>query len=133
MRLSDFELATTATLHVRDIMGRPAFNSDGSPVTIELRSDDDEVVKAQERLATNRRLKNLQRIRMTAEEIEAEGLDKLAAATVAWHTFEDSDGETIVCNRANARALYAAHAFIREQVDTFIADRANFLPKSATG
>lgn len=133
MKLSAFALETTATLHVRDIMGRPAFNADGSPVTIELRSDDDEAVKAQERLATNRRLKNLQRIRMTAEELEAEGLDKLAVATVRWDSFEDEDGSIIECNRANARALYAKYPFIREQVDQFIGERANFLPKSATG
>lgn len=133
MRLADYTQSATATLHVRDVMGSPAFNSDGSPVTIELRSDDDEVVKAQERLATNRRLKDIQRMRMTAEELESEALDKLAAATVRWNSFEDEDGSAIECNRANARTLYSQHPWLRDQVDRFIVDRTNFFLKSATG
>lgn len=131
LRLEEFELETTATLHVRDVRGALTYNKDGSPRTIELLCNDDARVQAQEDLAVDRRFKNIQRIRMSSAELKAEALDKLVAATVSW-TYKTQDGEDFPCNRETVRELYKTYPPIREQVDQFIADRANFLSKSAT-
>lgn len=132
MRLSDCLLATTATMHVRDIAGRLAYNADGSPLTIELLPNDSEQVQAAERAALNRKLRNPQKLRMSAEELDEDGIEKLVAATVAWNTFEDDKGKPIECTLVNSRAIYKQHRWLREQVDAFVGERANFLPKSAT-
>ena len=133
MRLDQIKFEQTATLHVRMPNGAPAYNADGSPTTIELLSDDDERLRAYDRQAQNRRLKNISKLRLSAEELEEEAVLKLANATVRWNTFEDENGEAIPCTIEAAARLYREYPFLREQVDQFVGDRTNFLQTSATG
>jgi hypothetical protein len=132
MRLSEIKLRETATLHVRLPNGAPAYNADGTPTTIELLSDDDERLREFDRRAQNRRLKNIHKLRLSAEELEEESVLKLANATADWNSFENEDGP-IPCTIENAAKLYREHHFLREQVDQFVGDRSNFLQPSASG
>ena len=72
--------------------------------------------------------------RVTPEQIEAEGNDLLAALTKGWKLV-DLDGNPIDVpfSQENARELYAltAVAWLRDQVDEYIGDRANFSKASS--
>lgn len=109
-------------------------DADKKPLTITLAGDDSERVRKAQRAATNRRLAMQGRRsgnKLTAEELEADGIDVLAAATVAW-TGIVLDGQPLDCTPANAKTVYARLPWIREQAETFTADRANFLRASST-
>lgn len=60
------------------------------------------------------------------EDMRAEGVELLARCTLRWQGVVDG-GEAIPCTVENARALYLKYPWLREQVDTFIADRGNYL------
>lgn len=68
--------------------------------------------------------------KITAEGLEESASELLAALTKDWKLF-NFDGEEIdyPCNRKNAVDLYEKPEFnwIREQVDAFVSDRANFM------
>jgi hypothetical protein len=107
--------------------------------TITACGTDSETYKKAQRKQLNRRLEHSQRnrnnkIARTAEEMEAEGLDILIACTKAWHTgdrpeIEMNEGEWLPCTPENVRQVYEDFAWIKEQVDQEIGDRANFLPE----
>ena len=54
----------------------------------------------------------------------------LAAMTVGWENVLDTDGTEIAFSTEVARALYVSYPVVREQVDTFVANRRNFLRAS---
>jgi hypothetical protein len=61
-----------------------------------------------------------------------DALDFLAALTVSWSDhLVDAAGKPVQFNVANAKAMYKAYPDIRDQVDNFVAKRANFLPPSS--
>ncbi len=64
----------------------------------------------------------------SAEEQEESGLSLLAACTLSWEGVV-VDGQELPCSKDNAKTLYRRFPWIREQVDQFIGDRANFLSK----
>lgn len=116
---------------------QPLRDKDGGEAWIDLYSADSEVARRHNR-AIQRRLLNVsargQRIKRTPEEIEAEGVDLLAALTTGWRLVSMSgDPLDVPFNQENARELYAAPsmAWIREQVDEFAADRGNFSEASS--
>lgn len=129
MDFGQIAIAERATLHVRDINGRLAHDDTGAPITITLLSDDAEPLQRQSRAAINRRLANPSKMRIRVEDLEEEALDKLAVATVAWSGIKEN-GEAIPCEFQRVRALYAKHRWLREQVDAFVGERANFLNSS---
>ena len=107
----------------------PLLCSDGEPAWIDVHSTDSPAAQKHQRAAQNRRLQSRVR-KITAEELENEGIELLAALTAAWRLV-GLDGALldIPCNRQNAAELYAepSAAWIREQVNSFAADRGNFL------
>jgi len=71
---------------------------------------------------------------LSLEEIEQDTLEILVACTRAWkdvgEKLPDSikvAGKVLACTPENTRKVYLEHPWIREQVDSAIADRANFL------
>jgi hypothetical protein len=98
------------------------------PVKITLLGTDSPVFRKAQRAIVNRRLKQAKKTTLTAEEIEAEGVDALVACTVSWEGVE-LDGKKLDCTPENIRRVYTdvRLPFIREQVDSFIAERANFM------
>lgn len=100
----------------------------GQPISITLAGGDSERARKARNAAHNRRLQRMNK-KLTAESLEAEGLDVLVACTLGWQNIH-FEGEDLAFSPDNARKLYKAVPWIREQVDAFIVDRANFLPSA---
>lgn len=123
-----------STLEVRHpTSGAVLSNGDGRPVTLTLAGMDSQRARKAERLATNRRLKmgGRRSFSVTADELDNDALDLLAACTLAWSGFEVDKAE-MECNVDNARRLYRQFPWLREQAQQFVDDRANFLRGSPT-
>lgn len=66
--------------------------------------------------------------KLSHEAIKAQALDDLVVLTTGW-TLTDIHGEAKLFNKDEARALYAnpEMSWLREQVEEFVSERANFL------
>ena len=69
---------------------------------------------------------NLRAVKITADSVEQEALLLLAGATKSW-TNVQWEGKELECTEANALMLYSKLRWLKEQVETFVSDRANFL------
>lgn len=108
-------------------------------ITVVVCGSDSDTFKAIQRKQLNRRLEMQQKNRnrqnaMTAELLEAEGMDVLVACTKSWRTgdrpqIEFDDNEWLDCTPENVRRIYEELPWLKEQVDQEIGDRANFLGK----
>jgi hypothetical protein len=108
--------------------GAPLMNGSTAIVLI-LAGQDSDRYRAADRKISNKRIatgRNGQRLVLTAESIESDNLQRLVACTIGWEGVA-WDGAEKDCTPENARALYERFPFMREQAETFIADRANFL------
>ncbi|MBP8062386.1 MAG: hypothetical protein KAY29_00810 [Brevundimonas sp.] len=114
-----------AKMELRDASDAPVLKADGSPMTITLLGKDSDAYIKQENAATNRRLAQGTRIKLTAESLKADSVALLARATTAWD-FEEP------CTYENAVALYTRFPAIKDQVEAFVSERANFTPASPT-
>ncbi len=109
----------------------PGTNEDLDIVITVLGKDSDEFQKVS-RAHSKKRMAKLSKggFRSNAsiplEEIEQDGIALLAACTKAW-TGIIIDGKTIDCNLENAQMVYERFPWIREQVDSAVGDRANFI------
>ena len=68
---------------------------------------------------------------ITGESAARDKLDLLVACTKGWLGFT-LNGAVLPYSAVNARMLYTRYAFIREQVDTFVHERGNFLASDLT-
>lgn len=100
------------------------------PIGITFAGADSERARKYTRRMQNRRLamSSQRRGKITAEEIEDEGLGLIAACAISWNVFVD--GATPPCDEANVRAFLKRFPAFREQADSFIGERANFLKDS---
>jgi hypothetical protein len=117
-------------------------------VFITVYGSDSEKFKSIQRRQTNRRLELAARNRgkkkaaITAEAIEAEGMELLVACTACWKSeVKDADGkvtgyrpqveldddEWLDCTPQNVQRLYEELPWLKEQIDQEIGDRSNFL------
>jgi hypothetical protein len=114
----------------------PGTNEDLGIVITILGKDSDEFQKVS-RAQSKKRMQKLTKggFRNTGaipvEEIEQDSLDLLAACTKGW-TQDDKptitvDGKELAYSKDNAVALYERFPWIKEQVDTAMGDRANFI------
>jgi hypothetical protein len=62
---------------------------------------------------------------------DAEAIDMMVAMTLGWENFFDPKGAKIAFSKQAVRELYAKYPLIREQVDAFAADRANFTKRQS--
>lgn len=128
--LAQFDTVSSANsgakLELTDANGAAVLKADGTPVTITLLGKDSDVWVKAENAARNRRLAQGPRMKLTAEALESEAISALAKVTTAWD-FDDKP-----CTYENAVALYTRYPLIREQVDLFVGDRANFTKASPT-
>lgn len=110
-----------------DIDGSQLFNDDGTPMTIGVIGADSDEAQRFQRNTTNRRIQAGARAKVTAESIEAQGVNFLATLTKRWNI--TMDGGKPEFTKAAAAELYSNRtlAFVREQVDAAISERANFL------
>jgi hypothetical protein len=65
------------------------------------------------------------------ESVEADGIQLLATVTKSWRQGEKQtltvEGKELPCTKDNAVILYERFPWIKEQVDTAVGDRANFI------
>lgn len=120
---------------VHPVTRQPLRDEDGNEGYIDLYSSDSDVARKYDREVTRRRLNQRGQIRLSPEELEAEGLDKLAALTAGWNLVALNGKKLDVpCNTQNARELYSipSMTWIRDQVNEFAVDRANFAKASSS-
>jgi hypothetical protein len=114
---------------------QPLRDTDGNEGYLDLLSADSTAAKKYERSVTDRRLAVRGRSKLTAAELEAEAIEQLVALTKGWHLI-GLDGSPIAVDftPTNARELYSspAMAWLRDQAQAWIADRANFSKASST-
>lgn len=109
----------------------PGTNEDLEIIITVLGKDSDEFVKLS-RAQQKKRMAKLSKggFRVTAtipvEEIEQDNIALLATCTKNW-TGIVIKGKAVECNLDNALMIYDKYPWIREQVDTAIGDRANFI------
>jgi hypothetical protein len=113
--------------------GAPLLDDDEKPISITLAGKDSDRYRATQRAISNRLLKQGRKQTPTVEAMEADAVEVLVACTLEWSGVV-IDGEPLKCSAANARKIYTDPrcAWIREQVDAFIDDRANFSKASST-
>lgn len=105
-------------------------NAEGEPFVIHVYGHDSEQYKKHARKLLDLRLKGKKKD-LGANEIEAEAIELLISLTVGWSGIV-FDKKPLVFSTAAARDLYGnpAYAWLKEQVEAFVQDRSNFLPKS---
>lgn len=131
MNLNKFDLTANpgATLELRDPAGAPIMKSDEkTPVTITLLAADSAPMLAARNASLNTAAKRGGKL--TAEAVMADSIRLLAKATTGWDGIGIDEDETPF-SYENAVLLYTRFPFIREQVDTFVTERVNFLTASA--
>ena len=90
--------------------------------------------KAQQRKRADKLMRGRRFQFATPDEQEEDDLDLLSTVTTGWRAEADLDGKPWPAfSAAVARALYKRFPWIKEQLFTATADRANFLPRSASG
>lgn len=106
----------------------PLTNVEGEQIKIKVVGPDSSQYRKRFHQSVNSRLVNSKFKVGTSEKMEEDATELLVACTVGWSGFRDKN-EVFLYSPDNARVLYSKRplAFIREQVDKFIADRTNFL------
>jgi hypothetical protein len=129
---------TGMALTIRKPDGSVLNDSDGNPVSIMLLGPDSSKYRQVTRDSVRKRL--AQRAAGNAapvsdadiEEAERDAIELLVACTVSWQGVRTPQGEVIPCTPDNARALYVGYPVVREQAESFIANRVHFTPASPT-
>lgn len=107
----------------------PLKDAEGNEAYIDLLSSDSEAAVKAKRAITNGRLAMRNRGKITSERLETESTELLASLTKEWRLLAlDGSPVDLSCNHQNAIDLYSnpKMAWLREQVDEFTSDRANF-------
>jgi len=141
----DFDFASIDTkklsesgvqLSLLKLDGKPLTDRDGNPVRVTLLGPDSAKYRALTRENIRRRLEKRALGTVASDvdidEVERETMEILTVCTVAWEGVNTPQGEPIPCTPENVRKLYEAYPVIREQVDGFVGNRANFIPASST-
>lgn len=131
MDLSQFEAHDgTTIMEVLDpATFQPATAHDGTPMTITVVGMDSPEFLSHQRRAVNKRLAKGTRSKITAEQIEAEATETLAACIKGWTGFY-LKGEVVEYSPKKALELMRSLPHLRRQVDEFIGDTANFMKTS---
>ena len=90
--------------------------------------DSDKIVKLSEefRRASLDEMKNNKTIEQRLQSSKEYGDNLLVACTLDWKDIE-LDGKKLDCTPENVALVYKRFGWIKEQIDTAIADRANFI------
>lgn len=106
-------------------------NEDGSEMTVTVHGPYSKKYKTISHAQQNRRLQKAQRtggkLNLSAEEIEAAGLDLLVKCVSGWNI--TLNGEKPDCTEAKVRDVFTEMPWVREQVDSALGDVQAFLSK----
>jgi hypothetical protein len=110
------------------VTGEALFH-EGKPVTVRVVGNDSREFKA----ALSRISAKLgSKKKSTLEQAEARSVELIAACVKGWYGLYEGK-EPIECNPDNVVRVLTEQSWIREQLDTFIADRANFFTNAPKG
>lgn len=104
--------------------------TEDKPVRIKLLGTDSKAWRNKNREFQRKRIAKLKRNKsrdIDYSASEEETSDMLAACTIGWEGIEEN-GEAMEFSQETAERLYLEMGWIREQVDAFVGDRANFFP-----
>jgi hypothetical protein len=118
------ELGASMSLE-HPVTGDALVDESGKPITIELMGMDSPEYRNKQREIQSRRMSKLMKGKGSPMLSDAEACELLASATKGWAGIVE-EGKTVKFSTKAAFDLYMSHFWIREQVDVFIADRANF-------
>jgi len=103
-------------------------------MTITLLGQDSKVYRkiqlAKQQALLNRIAKGKKVADLDAEKMAQDGIDDLVQLTTAWTGFT-LDGAALDCTPENVKRVYTEWAWIKEQVQEFVADRSNFFRADA--
>ena len=128
---------TMLVLHPTD--RTPLTDAKGRPVTVDLLGRDSDVFVQAENIARNKAVEAIKEgVKFSSAAADLAGAETLARATTGWSGIpkgwiDGTDDETPASfSFQNAVALYSNKgvAWLRDQADKFIGDRANFLSAS---
>lgn len=102
--------------------------ANGKPVGvfITLAGADSSVHRKATAAIANRRAKGGFRRNINLDDLQTESIEVLARCTLGWSGVV-LDGKDVPLSKEAAVALYTRFPWLREQVETFISDRANYL------
>lgn len=102
-------------------------------MTITLLGQDSAVYRkiqlTKQQAALSRISKGKRAVDLDAEKLAEDGIDDLVKLTIDWTGFK-LDGKELKPTEENVRKVYTEWQWIREQVQEFVASRANFFQKS---
>lgn len=110
--------------------GETLTDDSGNPMWIEVYGPESAHSRDVSKQFLNRHLQRAQRsgkmsLNMSADELEAQGLEALAKNIKGWHVV--LNGSTPDCNEASAKDLLTDYPWIREQIEAGRDTRANFM------
>ena len=98
-------------------------------MTITLLGQDSKIYRklqlGKQQAALNRMAKGKKALDLDAEKLSEDSIDDLVKLTTSWDGFE-LDGVKLDCTPENVRKVYTDWAWIKEQVQEFVGNRANF-------
>ena len=100
-------------------------NGDDLGLTFVVAGPDSKLAKNAERRMIDRRLKGRKVKQLTADELQNEGLKKLAACVISWEGMSEG-GKSLECNTENVLRVFGICPWIAEQVAETAGDRAAF-------
>lgn len=119
------EASTLKLLH--PVTGDVLLQDDKSPVTISLLSRDSSAYRNAQKAVGSRVLGVPVNKIPTMDDIEREALDILVAITQSWNGIViDEDNSPLEFTPDNVRRVYKGLPWVKEQVEIFVNNRANF-------
>lgn len=128
MDLNKLDLTKASNEGTWYTLKHPSSNED-LPMKIKIiGKDSDKFIKLSEdfRRSTLDDMKNNKTVEQRIETSKEYGDNLLIACTIEWQGIE-LDGKKLECTPENVRLVYKRFGWIKEQIDTAIADRANFI------
>jgi len=117
-----------ATMELRHpVSDETLMGADGKPLTLTVLGADSPTFK---RAVNDIQQATQGRKRMSPAEQERNTVNALARATTGWSKNWTWGGKPFEYSEVNCRKLYAERAWVRTQVDEFIADRSRFFEKA---
>jgi hypothetical protein len=96
---------------------------EGEPVSIKLLGQDSnafrQFVQRRARNAMNKRQK------LDIDKLSSDAAELYATLTIGWHGITEGN-QPVECTFDNAKRIYEKHGWLRQQIDEFVSDRANF-------
>ncbi len=128
MDLSKLDLTKSSNEGAWVVLKHPASNED-LPMKIKIiGKDSDKFIKLSEdfRRSTLEDMKANKTVEQRIQTSKDYGDSLLIACTIEWQGIE-LDGKKLDCNAENVKLVYQRFGWIKEQIDTAIADRSNFI------